>query len=210
MDGARGFELVKGLVDAELASRFVAETLAGQGRRTCSGRLHPCPARHTWQEFAVHDESAAARWSASPGVLSFVSDAGDPDPGREPRRRCWMNVFDPGESIDPHRDADGAIQLVVALSSVACGGEIHLRDGARVTSLGLGLGDALLFDATQIEHWTSPAPSERRITLVARCPSPRSSAHHTTSRAARGRCSGSSRCTVPCLRCRRCCAQASP
>lgn len=86
---------------------------------------------------------------------------------------CWSLVYAPGEFINPHKDAAGAIQALICLqapSSRQNGGEL-IVDGQAIF---LTAGDAIMFEATSLEHHTTPLagtaddPSPRRTVVVGR------------------------------------------
>lgn len=79
---------------------------------------------------------------------------------------CWTSIYAPGEFINPHRDRSGTIQLLVCLMNPQrgdCGDYLHLPG----TRLFLASGDAVAFEATTQEHFTTPG-SKPRIVLVGR------------------------------------------
>lgn len=87
--------------------------------------------------------------------------------------RCWSLVYGPGEFIDPHKDASGAIQILICLQAPGSrqnGGEL-IVDGQ---AFFLTTGDAIAFEATSLEHGTTPLagtaddPSPRRTVVVGR------------------------------------------
>jgi alkylated DNA repair dioxygenase AlkB len=93
------------------------------------------------------------------------------------RIACWANHYREGEHIAPHRDRSGTVQLIICLRAPVSelnGGALHLStpDGARACPL--APGDAVLWEATAIEHWTSPLvattddPKPERLVLVGR------------------------------------------
>ncbi|WP_157552905.1 hypothetical protein [Nocardia uniformis] len=86
---------------------------------------------------------------------------------------CWTSHYGAGEYINPHRDRYGTVQLLVCLKSVRTqyqGGSLVIAG----TELFLSAGDAVVFEATRIEHHTTPLfasaedPSPSRIVLVGR------------------------------------------
>lgn len=86
---------------------------------------------------------------------------------------CWTSTYALSEFINPHRDSAGLLQLLVCLRSPRArgyGGELVL-DGS---ALYLMSGDAVVFDATTVEHHTTPLeeapgdPSPSRVVLVGR------------------------------------------
>lgn len=88
----------------------------------------------------------------------------------------WLHRYRLGEQIAPHKDAGGDIQLVVLLRKPAPenGGTLFLRLAGIDEPLHLGVGDALLFLASQIEHYSTPLiksqkeQSPKKIVAVAR------------------------------------------
>lgn len=85
----------------------------------------------------------------------------------------WTSAYGAGEYINPHRDSSGSIQLLVCLqapSDPVQGGEL-IVDGTRMF---LRPGDAIAFEATTLEHHTTPLiatvdePDPRRVVLVGR------------------------------------------
>ncbi|MGM7643448.1 hypothetical protein ACSVDM_00995 [Nocardia sp. JW2] len=86
---------------------------------------------------------------------------------------CWMSHYGVGEYIGPHRDRYGRVQLLVCLkttNSIELGGSLVLAG----TELFLAPGDAVIFEATELEHHTTPLlgstddPSPTRSVLVGR------------------------------------------
>ncbi|QSM02053.1 RNA demethylase [Mycobacterium phage prophi68-1] len=90
---------------------------------------------------------------------------------------CWANRYRVGERIAPHRDSSGSVQFIVCLKApidLTSGGILHLKVADALFPCPLTPGDALLWEATSIEHWTTPLvatqhePTPERITLVGR------------------------------------------
>jgi hypothetical protein len=79
--------------------------------------------------------------------------------------RCWTSVYGPGEYINAHRDRAGDIQLLICLQAppdAGCGGSLQLRSPTGELSLFLVPGDAILFEASSVEHETTPLlPTEQ-------------------------------------------------
>jgi hypothetical protein len=79
------------------------------------------------------------------------------------RTESWTNLYRTGEYISRHRDAAGSIQLLLALISpeIDCGGAFVARIQGCLREFILEPGDAVLFEATAVEHFTTPLrPSE--------------------------------------------------
>lgn len=89
------------------------------------------------------------------------------------RVTCWSLVYAPGEFINPHKDAAGALQALICLRAPKGrqnGGEL-IVDGQPFF---LTPGDAIIFEATSLEHHTTPLvetaddPSPGRTVIVGR------------------------------------------
>lgn len=68
---------------------------------------------------------------------------------------CWMSLYQEGEYITPHRDRCGLLQVLICLKAPhdpSSGGLLVLADKA----VYLRPGDALVFAATEVEHYTTP------------------------------------------------------
>lgn len=79
-------------------------------------------------------------------------NAGSPD------LRCWTSSYSVGEYINRHKDGAGNVQLVLCLRAVerGRGGTLILEYAGRRTELHLSPGDAVLFLATKVYHYTTP------------------------------------------------------
>ena len=86
---------------------------------------------------------------------------------------CWTSRYGVGEYINPHRDRYGTVQVLVCLKSVRTkhqGGSLVVAG----TELFLSSGDAVIFEATRLEHHTTPLvataeePTPTRTVLVGR------------------------------------------
>jgi hypothetical protein len=88
----------------------------------------------------------------------------------------WLHRYQLGEQIAPHKDAGGDIQLVVLLHKPPPenGGTLFLRFKDIDEPVQLNIGDALLFLASQIEHYSAPLiqsneePLPKKVVAVAR------------------------------------------
>lgn len=86
---------------------------------------------------------------------------------------CWTSCYRMGEYINPHCDSEGTVQLLVCLQAPPGpqnGGKL-IVGGAE---LFLSPGDTVVFEATSLEHSTTPLiasedePDPRRVVLVGR------------------------------------------
>ncbi len=134
--------------------------------------------RHTeWDELDVTGRAELTQVFKMNRALDLVQMALSVSNVAERRVVCWANRYRVGEHIAPHCDKSGTVQLIVSLKapiSELNGGVLHLNlsEGARAYSL--APGDAVLWEATTVEHWTTPlvsTPDERdpeRLVLVGR------------------------------------------
>lgn len=91
--------------------------------------------------------------------------------------RCWTLVYGPGEYINAHRDRAGQSQLLICLrspSDAKCGGSLLLNAPTGSQQVFLTQGDAILFEASGVEHATTPLlsseqdPYPQRVIAVGR------------------------------------------
>ncbi len=81
-----------------------------------------------------------------------------------------------GEYINPHVDGAGHVQVVLCVRASAPenGGALCLRHYDEDDCYHLAAGDAILFRATEVEHWTVPLvpttydPRPERVVICAR------------------------------------------
>jgi hypothetical protein len=90
---------------------------------------------------------------------------------------CWTSVYHVGQYINAHTDRGGTIQVIVCLqapSDQSAGGTLVLALNGDEKCCFLTLGDAVIFQATTIPHYTTPLiptrsePTPRRIVAVGR------------------------------------------
>lgn len=89
---------------------------------------------------------------------------------------CWTSVYGVGQYINAHKDISGDLQIIVCLQAPAeeNGGSlcVSLSDGER--KLLLAPGDAVIFKASAIQHYTTPLvateqeASPKRVVAVGR------------------------------------------
>lgn len=88
-------------------------------------------------------------------VVAAICDVVGKAPGQLLATKRWINRYQPGEYITPHKDTTGDFQAVVCLEAPppGHGGELGFETGAPCA---LRTGDLLLFAASAIRHWTAP------------------------------------------------------
>lgn len=125
----------------------------------------------SWEERRVAADNPAHRVFERPSITSLVRTLSGCNVIQ--RLDCWLATYRLGEYINLHRDASGSMQIVACMSaphSTANGGYLLIEK----TPVILGIGDAVIFDATRLEHETTPLiatagnKQPQRIVLVAR------------------------------------------
>lgn len=111
----------------------------------------------TWLSQDVPRDSLLTAWFCSDQILQMIrAVSGIAFP--LVRTESWINLYRAGEYISPHRDAAGTIQLLLSLVSPdsECGGIFSASIQGCNREFVLRPGDALLFEATSVEHYTTP------------------------------------------------------
>jgi hypothetical protein len=166
-----GFLLAGQLVSAQQAESFLLETAPLTAQRVSCGRFGV-----SWKEQAVPVDTSLHGFfvDATTLISGLIFPGATPPPAH---LQCWTSIYNSGEYINAHRDGVGALQIVLCLESSGSrmGGMLGLQVGHElVRLLDLRPGDAAIFDATRVEHFTTPvAPSSecrhpRRVVAVAR------------------------------------------
>jgi hypothetical protein len=159
------------LAAGEEVERIIEESPAWPKQSVCARRDDGVK----WLSQPVLQDSFLYAWFLSPRVLQMVRTIAcftAPLAATE----CWTNLYQAGEHITPHRDAAGSVQLLLSLVSPAreCGGSFVASVQARPCEVILGPVDAVLFEATSVEHYTTPlrasplSPAPLRMTAVMR------------------------------------------
>jgi hypothetical protein len=155
-DAAKGFQrqryaVVRNFVEPNGANHILEASRGLPERRVHCGvdnigwtERIPSPGHETWQFFEL------------PGVVhAFEAISGIRSLGGV---HCWLAMYRAAEYINPHRDSEGLLQAIVCLEaprSEANGGILFLEK----SPVFLTPGDALVFEATTVEHHTSPLAS---------------------------------------------------
>ncbi len=147
------FFFFSNLLDKTSTQHFLTEFPSFSSRRVVCGG-----AGVSWDEFAVPEESQLFRFFHSEKILSIVfGTAGIPR--QNYKASIWVNRYKEGEYINPHRDNGGSTQLLVCLRGTdeSNGGGLFLEESKGVAHhLQLKAGEAVLFEATTLKHWTTP------------------------------------------------------
>lgn len=141
-------------ISPEQAHRFEVQTRNLPARRVQTGI-----GGVTWNEQQVPSSNPIYRLFIDRGVLGILCAALEIEPETRARNvLCWIARYGEGEYIDAHRDGAGTIQLIVCLlaSREENGGLLVLKSNDGEQRFFLRAGDAMLFEATTIEHRTTP------------------------------------------------------
>ena len=157
-----GYLVVRNLVSAVTAARFEAITRSLPARRVIcripqiSWDEQSVPRAHALYELFASSPLKNAVTELLGGKVYFCN------------LTCWISRYRVGEHISRHTDAGGTLQILLMLKPVAAaqGGVLKLVTDSGALALDLREGDALLFRATSIIHFTTPLAS------TPECPDP--------------------------------------
>jgi hypothetical protein len=94
-----------------------------------------------------------------------------------PDHHCWVNHYNAGEFMGPHKDGRGVGALLICLQTVEapeCGGSLIVEDQEPPSRIFLQPGDGILFKSDEYRHYTEPLqpsatnPEPERIIIAAR------------------------------------------
>ena len=155
--------MLPGFISAVEVGLLVAETEGLPARRVVCGT-----GQVSWAEQSAPPGSRAFQFFASSRLKTFVLSQ-FPRGSRAKDPIVWRSTYRTGEYIDRHTDGSGDIQLLVSIAAppVDCGGVFCAEVGHRTDKFILRPGDAILFKAHEIPHFTTP------LTPSATCPNPR-------------------------------------
>lgn len=129
----------------------------------------------SWTERTISSDSSVARFFASETVLGHVRCFDHPLRRTPVKTTLWASCYQLGEFIEPHRDRGGDVQIIFCLKSTSVdeGGALCLQLESGIETYQLRAGDAILFCATETEHWTTPLIQTKktppsRVTIACR------------------------------------------
>lgn len=163
---SQGFVHLPGLIGPDQAAELLASTADVVSRRVECGVENV-----TWDEQQLGPGHAGYEFFLQPRLTDLVQTLTGLFAIR--KLMCWTSCYGVGEYINPHGDRYGTVQLLVCLKSArtAQQGGYLVVDG---TELFLSAGDAVVFEATRLEHHTTPLiasaeePTPTRVVLVGR------------------------------------------
>jgi hypothetical protein len=145
-------------------------------RRFSSRRVICGDALVSWTERGIEPSPPEAEFFLSAECLQEIVPFLGAAPSTFREVRCWTSEYGPGEYINPHVDKTGDVQMVLCVRATAQenGGALCVRYRSEDGRYHLMAGDAILFRATDVEHWTSPVvvtsddPNPLRVVVCAR------------------------------------------
>jgi hypothetical protein len=149
----RRHTFIRGAANSDIVAGVRKDLASGLRRRVCVNE----DATVTWDSLDYPDGSWIHQIFFALDRLSFVSDITSIDIREIVAVKAWAHAYREGEFIGPHRDADGACQLVIGVDADCdpSSGLLHVgADGEFVYRL--EPGDMLLFEARKLLHWTNP------------------------------------------------------
>ncbi len=165
-----GFEVIDGLLTRKRAAEFLESISYLPERRVYAQKS----ADHFGSQDIVQYHPLHY-FLIGPGLAESRRVCGDFRPLVE--AQCWTSIYRKGERISPHRDVAGDTQFLVVLERPddACRGALHIIDRQREEHvLRLAVGDALVFHANALTHFTEvlqatpQVPEPKRVVAVAR------------------------------------------
>lgn len=156
-------------IDPSVTHRLYLESLKFNTRQTQAGK-HGVE----WTERSIELHSPIGHFFSQPSIVMLLGQFLETS-NKIIRCHIWTSEYKHNEYINPHRDTHGTVQLLICLKN-ECAPESGILGmdykGERYYH-NLNPGDAVLFKATKIRHWTSPAIAKSkelpcRIVLIAR------------------------------------------
>ena len=122
----------------------------------------------SWDEQSVPPDHDLFRFFAGSQMVALMRALLQIADASQPQINCWISRYKVGEYINAHRDTAGTIQAILCLRAAdqTKGGLLVLKPRGEDIVLALNPGDAIVFEATTIEHFTTP------LTSSVDCPSP--------------------------------------
>lgn len=142
------------------------------------GHLEQIPARRvrcgntidvTWLEQSITQKHPIGSYLSSESIVNMMQETGGFTDQKLTKFQCWSCYYSEGEYINEHVDTIGDIQLLICLIATPPdkGGLLHAVTSSKSTlPIHMTPGDALIFEATAIPHFTTPVLGEESERLV--------------------------------------------
>ncbi len=156
-------------IESSIVHRLYSESLKFNTRQAEAGKQGV-----EWSERGIDLDSSIGCFFSQTSIVTILRQFLERS-SKITRCHIWTSEYKHNEYINPHKDTHGTIQLLICLKNECAPGSGILGmayNGAHFYH-DLKPGDAVLFKATDILHWTSPAIGKTddapcRIVLVAR------------------------------------------
>lgn len=155
----QGWVLIPGLLSQSMRRALINYVEAGLDRAVAGSEDST-----TWREVGLDHPSPTF------GTMP-IADVEIICGGAVGRWAQWANVYGPGSSIEPHRDAAGDSHFLLCLSQPPEWPHGRLWLNSPESTVPMSVGDGILFVAREIPHGTHPVPlgeATGRITLNSR------------------------------------------
>jgi hypothetical protein len=149
-----------------LIERLKAAIEKAPRRRVCVNNRE-----ETWESAKFRSSDPALDFYSSVNQLKFIADCTQLPMDRFQGIAAWAHIYRMGEFIPRHRDGTGFCQLVtgVELNADANSALLHIEVKGKIFKYQLDPGDAVLFKATDLYHWTTPLRARGIADFATRC-----------------------------------------
>jgi hypothetical protein len=112
----------------------------------------------SWDEQWIPPDNDLFQFFASSKMVALIRTLLLTEDACHPQINCWISMYKGGEYINSHRDNAGNIQVILCLLATdqKNGGLLALKPREEDVFFALKPGDAIVFEATTIEHFTTP------------------------------------------------------
>jgi hypothetical protein len=167
----RPYVMLNGFLSRRIAERIYRETRQATERRVICGKPDI-----SWSERKISEMSRIGVFARGRACLRRISSATPIVRSDIKALTIWTSEYRTAEYINPHCDGIGDLQLLFCVQGCASanGGALHVRYKEHASVFQLTTGDAIVFKATEVKHWTTPlvgtaeVPAPERIVLAVR------------------------------------------
>jgi len=112
----------------------------------------------SWDEQWILPDNDLFQFFASNQMVALMRALLQTEDACYPQINCWISRYKVGEYINSHRDNAGTIQVILCLvgTDQKNGGLLALNPREEDVFFALKPGDAIAFEATTMEHFTTP------------------------------------------------------
>jgi len=169
------------LIDPDTIDELLGFIREGSFEQISNSNTYPEQSHISWGQQRVADKEGRVgddrifHFFGQSAIKELVEVATDKEITTD--HYCWINRYEAGKFIGPHRDAPGAATLLICLQTVEgpeYGGSLIVKDQEPPSRIFLQPGDGILFGADEYFHYTEPLepsvanPEPERIIMAAR------------------------------------------